>query len=320
MPGRELILWAAFVWLLVPGFATAALPTRDQHLGPVTDIVVSGQRVFSVSQGGVFEGIGPKLKRVFRPLFRVTSLAVAGDSLLLAGGDPGLSGIVGLYELRDGRFHTIRVADDLVYDVAVHPKNNLAALACADNRVMTIALPGLKTETLQERYRHTAAVRAVAFSGKGDHLASGGLDALVMLFSLNGLSKPIPIQDHSDKVDCLIFSPDSTLLASGARDGKVRIHNLAGRLVRTYTGISEESAEIGWDNNPYVWSLAWSKRGPALMAGGANGSLYQLSTTDNRWTKLAGAMTKPIYSLAFSESGELLIGTHTIASRAIVTR
>ena len=306
--------------LIVLPIMPAVLGTQDFHSGPVTDIAVSGNRVFSVSQGGVYENHGSQLKRLLRPPFRVTSLAVVSDLLLVGGGDPGLSGMIGIYDPSDGTFQSIRVADDLVYDVAVHPGRKVAALACADNRVMTIALSGLSEETLQERYRHTDAVRAVAFSQGGDYLASAGLDALVMLLPFDGRSQPIQIQDHSSKVDCLVFSPDSTLLASGARDGKVRIHNLAGRLVRTYSGISEESEYIAWHSNSSILSLAWGGQQAALIAGAAKGSLYQLSTTGNRWTKLVSAMTKPVYSLAFSATGELIAGTHTLSSRPIADR
>lgn len=293
------------------------LGAQDIHIGPVTDIAASGNRVFSVSQGGVYENHGSQLKQLVRPPFRATSLAVVGDHLLVGGGEPGLSGMIGLYDLSDGTFHSIRVADDLVYDLAVHPGRKVAALACADNRVMTIAIPDIAQETLQERYQHTAAVRAVAFSPSGDFLASAGLDALVMLLPFDGTSDPIQIQDHSSKIDCLIFSPDSALLASGARDGKVRIHSLAGRLVRTYSGISEESAYIAWNSNASILSLAWGGQPTALIAGAAKGSLYQLSTSGNRWTKLPGEITKPIYSLAFCSTGELIAGTHAVSSRLI---
>jgi WD40 repeat protein len=278
----------------------------------VTDIVVHGTVVYSVSQSGVFQSFGSNVERVFQPPFRVTSLAVADDLLLVGGGEPGVSGMVGLYDLGARQFRSVQIADDLVYDVAVRSGGETAALACADNRVMTIGLPGLKTETRIERYRHTAAVRSLAFSPDGAYLASGGLDALVMLLPLNG--KPISIQDHSSKIDCPAFSPDGTLLASGARDGKVRIHNLAGRLVRTYTGLAEESEIIVWDNNPHIFSLAWGGRPTALVAGAANGSLYRLSSTDNQWTRMSQTMNQPVYSLAYDQQGTLMAGTHRLAS------
>lgn len=286
----------------VAGFAS------DRHLGPVTDIVSSGSRVFSVSQGGVYEGVGTKLKRIHRLPFRVTSIAVNDDRLVVAGGDPGLSGMVGVMDLKTGKFRSLRVADDLVYNVAIH--GGMAALGCADGRVLTIDVRQLEKPSL--KYRHTAAVRAVAFNQTGSHLASGGLDALVMLLPLQGGAKPIPMQDHTAKVDCLVFSPDGTQIASGARDGKVRIHNLEGRLVRTYLGIASESAEIVWDNNPYIFSLAWGGTPESLLAGAAKGGIYELSLANNTWKRRSSSFGQAIYSLLHDSQGRFLVGTHEV--------
>ena len=56
---------------------------EDPHLGPVTDLDHRGDRVFSVSQGGLYESHGRNLKRLFRPEFRLTSLAVVGERILV---------------------------------------------------------------------------------------------------------------------------------------------------------------------------------------------------------------------------------------------
>ncbi|MGB0582284.1 MAG: WD40 repeat domain-containing protein [Limisphaerales bacterium] len=274
----------------------------DRHLGPVTDIVVMGSRVFSVSQGGVFNGA----KKIYQPSIRVCALAADGDDLVLVGGDPGVSGMVIVLHPKSGRIRSLRVADDLVYDVAVH--SGVAALGCADGRVLTVDVARLNEPTT--KYRHTAAVRAVAFNKSGSHLASGGLDSLVMLLPLKDGSKPIPMQDHTAKVDCLVFSPDGKSIASGARDGKVRIHNLEGRLVRTYLGIASESAEIVWDNNPYIFSLAWGGQPSKLFAGAAKGGIYELSLANNTWKRTSSRFTQPIYSLRFVADKTLMIGAH----------
>lgn len=301
------------------GFTSIALCAQGRHIGPVTDIAVSGKRIFSVSQGGVFEDYGAQRKRLIRPPFRVTSLAVTEDRLLLAGGDPGLSGVLSSYDLTSGEIRTLKVADDLIYDVAVHATRELGAFACADGRVMTLDFSEWTAVAQQERHRHTAAARAVAFSPDGVHLASGGLDALVMISRTEGETPPVQVQDHSSKVDCIAFSPDSKLLASGARDGKVRIHTMDGRLIRTYTGLAEDAEYTAWGANPYIWSLAWGGEEPTLAAGAAKGALYRLSTTDDQWMKLPETMQNPIYSLALNRQGALIIGAHDVSLRRFAT-
>jgi WD40 repeat protein len=310
--------WVLAAVLIGIGSSPISITAADGHLGPVTDVATLGGRIFSVSQGGVYEGVGTELSQIFRPPFRVMSLAVFGGKLLLGGGEPGVSGVIGVCDL-DGRgFRSLPVAKDLVYDVALHSSQNLAAVACADGRILTLKFPSLGKDTLVERYHHTAAARAVAFSTKGDHLASAGLDALVMLLPLDGRTKPIPLQDHSDKIDCLTFSPDSSLIASGSRDGKVRIHNLEGRLVRTYTGITPKNLKSSWGRNTYIRSLTWGGPIGSLVAGDAAGVLYQLSTIDNRWKPLEGTSKNPVYSLQFAATGRLLVGTHLLTGRSIL--
>lgn len=317
-PRPRIRLWKSVLTFIGCCLTSVVLSAQDRHIGPVTGIAVSGKRVFSVSQGGVYENHGAQLKRLIQAPFRVTSLAVAGDRLMLGGGDPGLSGVLALYDLSSGEIRTLKVADDLIYDVAVHATGELGAFACADGWVMTVDLSEWSTTALRKRHRHTAAARAVAFSPDGLYLASGGLDALVMISRTEGEAEAIQLQDHSSKVDCLAFSPDSKLLASGARDGKVRIHNMDGRLVRTYRGLAKDAQYIAWGANPYIWGLAWGGVLPTLAVGTAKGSLYRLSATDDRWTKLPETLKNPIYSLAFNRQGALIIGAHDVSLRRFV--
>lgn len=293
--------------LLLCAFSALA---GDRHLGPVTDIAVHGKSVYSVSQGGVFLGGGGELKLLRRPAFRVISVAANGGGVIYVGGEPGVSGMVGVLNVRTGKTKQIRVSDDLVYDVAVHGKT--AALACADGRILTIQVPGLENSSIRERHRHTAAARTVAFSRDGGQIASAGLDSLVVLSPLKPGVKKTQMQDHTAKIDCLVFSPDGKQIASGARDGKVRIHNLDGRLVRTYLGIASESSRIVWDNNPYVFSLAWGGRPEKLLAGTARGQIYELSLANNQLRLGAPSYRQPIYSLTHEANGRLLIGTHKL--------
>ncbi|HIG28798.1 MAG TPA: hypothetical protein EYQ50_13745 [Verrucomicrobiales bacterium] len=121
-----------------------------------------------------------------------------------------------------------------------------------------------------------------AFSGDGKHLASGGLDALVILSPAKGSRNTIQMQDHSDKVECLCFSPDSLFLASGARDGKVRIHNMEGRLIRTYSQLSENSSYIAWGTGHSILSMAWGGSKSMPVAGASKGSLHLSGHSDFR--------------------------------------
>ena len=305
---------------------TPRLFAQEVHVGPVTDLVSVGNAIYSCSQGGVFVQKDGRENLIYRPHFRVISLASFDGSnlLLLVGGQPGISGEIGLLDLETKHFETLKIATDLIY--SVDAAGDQVAMACADGRVLITSFakpilhskPSLPEVPISILHKHTSVARAVRFSPDGKWLASVGLDGIVMLSAvtphpLKEANPPIILQDHSAKVECLVFSPDSKLLASGARDGKVRIHTVGGRLVRTYTGLGAEVTDAeDFGQNPYIWALAWAGEPIALIAGSAKGTLYQLSLTDNRWERMKWPHDGPIYSLIFDAMGKLHVGTEKV--------
>jgi len=143
----------------------------------------------------------------------------------VGGGEPGISGQIGLLDLNSEQLGSVQVAQDLIY--AVDVRNNKAVLACTDGSVRMLLLPNLTSGEVV--CRHKAAVTVVRFSNNGLWLASGALDGLAILSSPTNEIKPILLQNHTAEVECLTFSPDNRFLASGARDGKVRIHAVSHR-------------------------------------------------------------------------------------------
>lgn len=270
------ILALSSCWLSLATLATA------QHVGPVTGIEIIDEEVYSCSQAGVFRGTD----LMARPNFRVFAMTKWDAALLVVGGSPGESGaftIIG----RDAE--SAKLGDDVIYDVARHGQTMF--LAMADGRILEATLG----EGATERARHTAAARSVRVSGDGKVVASGGLDRVVILSRAG--ARPISIQDHTERVDCVVFSPDSTQIASGARDGKVRIHASAdGRLVRTYSGLLGE-----------VSAIAWAEQ---LLAGTSAGRVYRLNLENDTAELIAelGA-DSPVTALALDSKGGWLAGT-----------
>ena len=144
---------------------------------------------------------------------------------------------------------------------------------------------------------------AVAISPDGRWFASAGRDGVVILSEIveGKLGNSRKLLDHTSGVECLVFSPDSQRLASGSLDSKVRLHELPGKLVRTYDGLGMENEPVAGRVQSRVLALAWQDQ---LVAGTSEGILYRLSLGDDTSRRIARNGRDPIYALAFDARGE----------------
>src|SRR5262249_7221927 len=145
--------------------ACAGAGAGHLHARPVTGRARMAGRTFTCSQAGPFVGDGRRARFLRHP--RVPALALPARHARPpgGGGDPAQSGELALCDL-DGRVRQCaRVADDLVYAVALAPRAACAAAACADGRVLLVALPALAG--VRTRWQHGGAAVAVAFAPDG---------------------------------------------------------------------------------------------------------------------------------------------------------
>ena len=70
---------------------------------------------------------------------------------------------------------------------------------------------------------HSGAVSSLQWSRAGSHLASGGADSTVMVWSFKPTLRAFRFVGHTAPVTCTAFSPDGALLASGSKDASVRL-------------------------------------------------------------------------------------------------
>ncbi len=146
----------------------------------------------------------------------------------------------------------------------------------------------------------TAAVYTVAFSPRGDILATGDGDGEILLRSTNTWH-PIdkPLRGHDFNVHSLVFSKDGSLLVSGGGDGKVIIWSVESRRpIRTFVG-----------HTSWIWDVAISPDGLTVASVGRDKTvrLWSLDTSPAVTTSVV--MTAPhsaiVTSVAFNNDPTL---------------
>jgi WD40 repeat protein/serine/threonine protein kinase len=110
---------------------------------------------------------------------------------------------------------------------------------------------------------HSEQVNAVAFSSRGDTLASGSDDTTIILWDLVTGHKIVTLTGHTSNVHCLAFSPDGRTLASGGNDGTVRLWNL----------LLHKQVVVLEGHRSAIWDIAFSPDGNTLASSSYDGTI-----------------------------------------------
>ncbi|OIW35390.1 WD40 repeat-like protein [Coniochaeta ligniaria NRRL 30616] len=123
---------------------------------------------------------------------------------------------------------------------------------------------------------HHNYVYCLAFSPKGNILASGSYDEAVFLWDVRAgrLMRSLPA--HSDPVSGIGFSRDGTLVASCSTDGLIRIWDTStGQCLRT----------LVHEDNPAVTNVCFSPNGRFVLA-------FNLDNSIRMWDYVSGSVKK----------------------------
>jgi WD40 repeat protein len=149
-------------------------------------------------------------------------------------------------------------------------------------------------------------VAALAVSGDGSLLASGGWDTTIRLWNADDGLPVRVLSGHSNRVSAVAFSPDGTLLVSGSDDRTLKLWRVAsGTLITNITGNARSSgsrnsvvfspdgtlvaASLGTTNGVGIWRATNGSRAATLL-GGASGTEWIAFSPDGALLAAAGGL------------------------------
>lgn len=296
MPDKSFRFLILLISIGLAGCSGQAEPTQPKIVSPTAELA---------------SPIAAEASRVILDVFgdKVTSVAFSPDGRWLATGswpdfidDPDE---IRIWNVSNGELlQSLSGHENQVLSVSFSPDGRLLAsglVKSLDNVVIWDLSSGEIAATLEGHY---SWVSTVAFSPDGHLLASGSIKDIlgdplgvpsVRLWDVSTGELVTTLEDHTDSVNSVMFSPDGDYLASGSSDGSVKIWEVATHeLVSTLEGDSGS-----------VFSVAFSPDGRLLATGVLfdTAQLWEVASGELIWTRDQGSWSN---SVAFSLNGRLM--------------
>jgi len=196
-----------------------------------------------------------------------TCLTFSEDGSLLASGH--LDGAVYLWEVASGLELDVRLGHDgAVGGIGMPPGDAAVITGGADATLKFWELPALrKGDARRVLRRQPDAVNCLVLAGSGRSVVTGHTNRSLRVHETSGEHRLVAtIHGHRAPLAVVAVSPSGDLVASGARDGAVRVHHLPTREprgfhqehVRTVAGLAflpdgRRLASVAMDSTVVVW-------------------------------------------------------------------
>ena len=149
-----------------------------------------------------------------------------------------------------------------------------------------------------------SATWGVAISQDGTLWAASGMQGEVRVWGEGGRTLHLMWQAHTDLVQALAFSPDGRRLASGSRDGTVKLWDVEA----CSRGASPSDALLWMDRHNFPHNLAFSPDGSLLASSGMD-AIVPLWDTESGMILQRLEHPANVFEVAWSPDGHLLAST-----------
>ena len=245
---------------------------------------------------------GNRIKTVGTHPTRIRAVAYSADGTIIISGSEDNSVKIWEAEMTpasSGRQavcrHTLHGHEAAVWDVAIHPNNQLIATASADHIVrLWDARSG---QLIQELKGHTDWVTAVSFSTDGTLLASGSKDNSTRLWQVDTGHCKAVLQGHDSWVRDVAFHPHKQQLATCSADKTIRLWNVD----------SYQSEQVLTGHGGLVESISFSPDGDHLISGSADQTIRLWQLQSGHCVRKMVGYKNPMWSVKFSSNGSQII-------------
>lgn len=134
------------------------------------------------------------------------------------------------------------------------------------------------------------------FSPNGHFFAAAHDDGSIVIFETMR-ERQLFIQGHSAPISCIEFSSDSTVLATGSDDGKVKLWDVE-------TGVPTQSLAGDADN---IECISFSSDGSRLAIGNSSGEVHLWSPGTDAGVRQICKQDGSVYTVFFGPSGRSLV-------------
>jgi mono/diheme cytochrome c family protein len=269
-----------------PIVATAFHPTKPL-------LVVPGIRTVSIIDPIKRERVGgwtTEIDRVYSVRF-----SKDGRRLLIAGGTPGVVGVVEVWDV-DQRSRIRRFVElaDLVHSASYSPDESLIAASAADRGLYV-----WEAETGKRLHRvenHAESAFAAQFLADGRRIMTASRDKTVKLWDRQQQDVSATFANHADAVFAAAPSPDGGIVCTGGADGNIKYWKSSGE---------GKEKPVHFAHAGGVYAIVYSPDGKLVATAGADKAVKLWKASGNL-EKTMNGHADWIYSLAFSPDGRRL--------------